>query len=233
MTVYNAYANTSFFGRRHGKQLRHNQQTLLKTLLPILHINLDEPAPKDLTSLFANKVKEIKLEIGFGGGEHLIHAIEHFPDTGFIGVEPFINGMAKMLTYLKKHEKHQKNLRLYDNDAIHLLDWLPKESLDGIDIFYPDPWPKKKHWKRRFINMQNLSRFAHVLKVGKKLRFVSDIDIYINWTLYYCLQHENFEWKSDSHKDWETPYPLWKSTRYEIKAFREGRTPAYLTFIKK
>ncbi|OPB30511.1 tRNA (guanine-N7-)-methyltransferase [Bartonella sp. WD12.1] len=159
--------------------------------------------------------------------------MERFPQTGFIGVEPFINGMAKILVHIEKHTHYQNHLRLYDNDATQLLDWLPTASLDGIDLFYPDPWPKKKHWKRRFINAKNLNRFARVLKIGKNFRFASDIDTYVNWTLYHCTHHDSFEWQVESPKDWKNPYPSWQSTRYEAKALREGRTPAYLTFIRK
>ncbi|ABM45255.1 tRNA (guanine-N(7)-)-methyltransferase [Bartonella bacilliformis Peru38] len=233
MIAHKPCIDKAFFGRRQGKQLRSNQLTSIKTLLPILNIDLNKPAPSDLTSLFTDLVKEIRLEIGFGGGEHLCHEMARFPQTGFIGVEPFINGMAKMLMYLEKYTQHQNHLRLYDDDATYLLDWLPEESLNGIDLFYPDPWPKKKHWKRRFINVKNLDRFARVLKKGGKFRFASDIDTYVNWTLYYFTNHISFEWQSDTPKDWKIPYPLWPSTRYEAKALRENRVPTYLTFIKK
>ncbi|WP_317992779.1 tRNA (guanine(46)-N(7))-methyltransferase TrmB [Bartonella gliris] len=233
MIVQNTRTREAFFGRRQGKRLRNSQLTRIKMLLPTLNIDLNNSAPSDLTSLFSRKVREVRLEIGFGGGEHLLHEMEHFPQTGFIGIEPFINGIAKMLMSLEQHEQHQNHLRLYDDDATRLLDWLPNASLDGIDLFYPDPWPKKKHWKRRFINRKNLNRFARVLKTGKKFRFASDIESYVNWTLYHCTQHQNFEWEAESPQDWKTPYPLWPSTRYEAKALREGRTPTYLTFIKK
>ncbi|WP_208440259.1 tRNA (guanine(46)-N(7))-methyltransferase TrmB [Bartonella raoultii] len=233
MMSHNTRACEAFFGRRQGKRLRNSQLARIKTLLPTLHIDLNTPPPLDLTSLFANKVTEVRLEIGFGGGEHLLHEMEYFPQTGFIGIEPFVNGMAKILLSLEQHKQHQNQLRLYDDDATRLLDWLPDASLDGIDLFYPDPWPKKKHWKRRFINIKNLNRFARVLKTGKKFRFASDIDSYVNWTLYHCAQHNHFEWEAENPKDWKNPYPLWITTRYEAKALREGRVPAYLTFIKK
>ncbi|WP_375656637.1 tRNA (guanine(46)-N(7))-methyltransferase TrmB [Bartonella sp. CM120XJJH] len=233
MIKHNTRKSEAFFGRRQGKQLRNSQLTRIEMLLPNFNIDLNVPPPSNLTSLFPSQVREIRLEIGFGGGEHLLHEMEYFPKTGFIGVEPFINGMAKILLSLEQHQNHQNHLRLYNDDATRLLDWLPDNSLDGIDLFYPDPWPKKKHWKRRFINIKNLNRFARVLKIGKIFRFASDIDSYVNWTLYHCAQHDHFEWKAESPQDWKLPYPLWKGTRYEAKALREGRTPAYLTFIKK
>ncbi|AQX30104.1 tRNA (guanine(46)-N(7))-methyltransferase TrmB [Bartonella schoenbuchensis] len=233
MIAHKTRMSEAFFGRRQGKRLRNNQLSCIKTLLPTLNVDLNKPAPLELTSLFATQVKEVRLEIGFGGGENLIHEMERFPQTGFIGVEPFINGMAKILVHIEKHTHYQNHLRLYDNDATQLLDWLPTASLDGIDLFYPDPWPKKKHWKRRFINTKNLNRFARVLKIGKKFRFASDIDTYVNWTLYHCTHHDSFEWQAENPQDWKNPYPSWQSTRYEAKALREGRTPAYLTFIRK
>src|SRR5690606_14394769 len=111
-----------------------------------------------------------------------------------------------------------------------LLDWLPARSLDSIDLLYPDPWPKKRHWKRRFVSPENLDRFARVLKPGGSFRFASDIDSYVNWTLLHLRDHDAFEWQASSAKDWRNPYPGWPGTRYEAKAIREGRQAAYLTF---
>jgi tRNA (guanine-N7-)-methyltransferase len=113
-----------------------------------------------------------------------------------------------------------------------LLDWLPEASLDQIDLFYPDPWPKKRHWKRRFVSQTNLDRFARVLKAGGKFRFASDIAHYVNWTLLHCRAHPSFEWQAVSAEDWRNPYPGWPGTRYEAKAMREGRVPAYLKFAR-
>lgn len=223
-------ATEAFFGRRHGKPLRPLQKELREDLLPQLKLNLQEPAPADLKVLFPVSVAKVRMEIGFGGGEHLRHEAGRFPDSGFIGVEPFINGMAKMLASL--HESPLPNLRLYDDDATEVLDWLPDASLDGIDLFYPDPWHKKRHWKRRFVSDKNLDRFARVLKPGAIFRFASDIDSYVNWTLQHCRRHDAFEWEAESSKDWHTPYEAWPGTRYEAKAFREGRRAAYLTFIR-
>ncbi|RWG33788.1 MAG: tRNA (guanosine(46)-N7)-methyltransferase TrmB, partial [Mesorhizobium sp.] len=168
---------------------------------------------------------------GFGGGEHLLHRATEAPATGFIGVEPFVNGMAKMMTALDK--RPLANLRVYDDDATRLLDWLPPASLDGIDLLYPDPWPKKKHWKRRFVSPANLDRLARVLKPGGRFRFASDIDSYVNWTLLACSANGSFAWQANEAADWHTPYEGWPGTRYEAKALRAGRRPAYLTFIRK
>ncbi len=223
-------ATEAFFGRRRGKSLRPSQAAALETVLGTLRLDLDHPAPADLRALFGVPVANVRLEIGFGGGEHLLHEAVRFPDTGFIGVEPFVNGMAKMAAALAVSP--QANLRLYDDDATRLLDWLPAGSLAGIDLLYPDPWPKKRHWKRRFVSRVNLDRFARVLRPGGVFRFASDIDTYVNWTLQHCRAHPQFEWRASGPDDWRNPYEGWPGTRYEAKAIREGRTPAYLTFTR-
>ncbi len=224
-------ATEAFFGRRRGKTLRPAQAQTAGLLLPGLRLDLATPAPADLGALFPVPVDGVRLEIGFGGGEHLHHEAGRFPGTGYIGVEPFVNGMAKLLSRL--HEEARPNLRLYDDDATRLLDWLPDASLDGIDLLYPDPWPKKRHWKRRFVNAANLDRFARVMKKGAKFRFASDIDTYVDWTLLACRAHGAFDWQAGSAEDWRTPYEDWPGTRYEAKALREGRIPTYLTFLRR
>jgi tRNA (guanine-N7-)-methyltransferase len=220
----------AFFGRRRGKTLRPAQAETAGLLLPALKLDLTQPAPADLRMLFSVPVDGVRLEIGFGGGEHLHHEAGRFPGTGFIGVEPFVNGMAKLMARLA--EEPRGNLRVYGDDATRLLDWLPDASLAGIDLLYPDPWPKKRHWKRRFVGRANLDRFARVLRPGGAFRFASDIDSYVNWTLLACRAHPAFAWKAASAQDWRDPYPGWPGTRYEAKALREGRTPAYLTFLR-
>lgn len=221
----------NFFGRRHGKPLRNHQKNLFEDLLPRLKIDVEKPAPQDLRTLFEAKVDAVRLEIGFGGGEHLHHETGRYPQAGFIGVEPFVNGMAKMLAALDSEPR--QNLRLYDEDATAVLDWLPDTSLAGIDLFYPDPWHKRRHWKRRFVSDANLGRFARVLKPGAKFRFASDIEHYVNWTLQHCRRHPAFDWQAAGPSDWNDAYEGWPGTRYEAKAFREGRRAAYLTFIRR
>ena len=221
-------ASEAFFGRRKGKPLRERQVQHLETLLPELKVDLSTEAPADITTLYGFKPERMRLEIGFGGGEHLIHRALETPHTAFIGVEPFVNSMAKLIGRVE--ETGAKNIRLYDDDATELLDWLPASSVDQIDLLYPDPWPKKKHWKRRFVSRVNLDRFARVLKPGGLFCFASDIDTYVNWTLMHCGAHPAFVWTADNAADWLTPYAGWPGTRYEAKAKREGRKSAYLTF---
>lgn len=218
----------AFFGRRRGKTIRPQQAQALADGLARYRLDFDRAAPADVRTLFAAEVADVRLEIGFGGGEHLRHEASGHPGTGFIGVEPFVNSMAKMMVAVE--ETPLANLRVFDDDATRLLDWLPDASLAGIDLFYPDPWPKKKHWKRRFVSPVNLDRFARVLKKGGIFRFASDIDSYVNWTLLQCAAHGSFTWEAREADDWRKPYPGWPGTRYEAKALREQRRPAYLTF---
>lgn len=220
----------AFFGRRKGKPLRDQQVERMGTLLPALKIDLASKAPGDIKTLFPLAVQKVRLEIGFGGGEHLAHRARTNLDTGFIGVEPFVNSMAKLLAVVEAEGLN--NIRVHDDDATQLLDWLPEGSIDQIDLLYPDPWPKKKHWKRRFVSQVNLDRFHRVLKPAGLFCFASDIDTYVNWTLQHCLRHGGFEWTARNATDWLTPFPGWPGTRYEAKAKREGRASAYLTFRK-
>lgn len=218
----------AFFGRRKGKPLRDQQVERMETLLPELKIDLASEPPVDIKALFPHPVDKVRLEIGFGGGEHLVHRARTHPDTGFIGVEPFVNSMAKLLAVVEA--EGLKNIRVHDDDATQLLDWLPEGSIDQIELLYPDPWPKKKHWKRRFVSQVNLARFHRVLKPGGLFCFASDIDTYVNWTLQHCWQHGGFDWTARNAADWLTPFAGWPGTRYEAKAKREGRASAYLTF---
>lgn len=221
----------AFFGRRKGKALRPRQAALLHDLLPRLALDLSEPAPADLSTLFPGPVRAVTLEIGFGGGEHLLHRARSEPAHGFIGCEPFVNGMAKALAAIDG--EGIDNIRLHADDAIHLLDWLPAASLDRAYLLYPDPWPKKRHWKRRFVGPENLDRLARVLKPGTEFRFASDIETYVDWTLRHLRDHPAFEWTAERAADWREPWAGWPGTRYEAKALREGRRGYYLTFRRR
>ncbi len=224
----------SFFGRRVGKPLRVGQQGLMDTLLPKLRLDPQSSPLDTLATAFQDcpefnpATSQIWLEVGFGGAEHLLFEARRLSSTAFIGVEPFTSGMAKALAAIDGEQL--QNIRLYDDDAGKLLDWMPEASLDGAYQLYPDPWPKKRHWKRRFINPVNLDRYARVLKPGAIFRFASDIDTYVDWTLMHMRAHPRFQWLDERAQDWRTPWSPWSGTRYEAKALREGRTPRYLDF---
>ena len=217
-----------FFGRRIGKTLNDRQTALMGDYLARMKIDISHPSPLSLGDLFETDVSAVWMESGFGGGEHLVHRAMENPDTGFIGVEPFRNGMAKALVSIKEAEL--SNVRVYDEEAASLLDWLPAQSLDGFYLLYPDPWPKTRHLKRRFVNPINLDRIAKLLKADTELRVASDIDAYVEWTLEHCEAHPAFKWLDGAEKNALDPWENWPGTRYEAKAIREGRRPRYLTF---
>jgi len=203
----------------------------METLLPRLAVDLKTPAPEKLAALFETSVESFWIEIGFGGGEHLAaHALAK-PDTGFIGCEPFLNGMAKALALIEASAL--KNVRLHFSDAIDVLQWLPDASLDGADLLYPDPWPKMRHWKRRFVQDESVAEVARVLKPGAIFRVATDIPHYAAWTLERVLRNPDFIWTAQRADDWRLPWAGWTQTRYEAKAIREGRTPAYFIFQRK
>jgi tRNA (guanine-N7-)-methyltransferase len=220
----------AFFGRRKGHALKPRQARLLDELLPRLAIDLDTPAPAKLATLFPTPVDGVRLEIGFGAGEHMIAEAEREPHIGFIGVEPFINGMAKALAVIA--EKNLANVRLHFGDAAMLLPWLPSGALGRIDLIYPDPWPKRRHWKRRFIQHASLAELARLLRPGGDFRFASDWPDYAAWTLRHVMASSDLEWTAERADDWRLPWPGFTSTRYEAKAKREGRSPCYLIFRK-
>jgi tRNA (guanine-N7-)-methyltransferase len=216
------------FGRRKGKPLSPRRAGLLATELPKLAVDTEVTPPADLAAIFPGSPKHLRLEIGFGGGEHLIACAVREPDAGFIGVEPFVAGMAKAVAAIV--DGGIENIRLYGGEASVLLDWLPPASLDSVDILSPDPWPKKRHWKRRFVSAENLDRLVRVLKPGGVLRFASDIPSYVEWTLALVIRREDFAWTAERAADWTNSFPGWPGTRYEAKALTAGRPPTYLTF---
>lgn len=224
------------YGRIKGKALRSRQANLMETLFPRVSISLGtgstSEGPLDPHTLFGD-ADDIWLEIGFGGGEHLVHQAETHPRVGIMGCEPFVNGVAKLVTEIDA--RALSNVRILNDDARFLLERLAPASLARVFILYPDPWPKKRHNKRRFVNQETLGFLASALKPGGELRFASDIPDYVAWTLAHITrfnreQGETFIWGAEGASGWRTPYEDWPGTRYEAKAIREGRTPAYLSF---
>ena len=225
-----AHAHGSFFGRRKGHKLRIHQADLIDNLLPHLALDIATPAPERLGDLFEGDIEDVRLEIGFGGGEHLIAEAQAFPNIGFIGCEPYVNGMAKILTQIEAH--NIGNIRLYAGDAAELLAWAPPRSLARIDLIHPDPWPKRRHWKRRFVQDATVDAMARVLKPDGEFRFVSDIDHYCAWALAHLARSPDFVWTAKRADDWRLPWADYTMTRYGRKAEREGRHAAYLQFRK-
>ncbi len=200
-----AHARGSFFGRRKGHKLRNHQADLIDNLLPHLALDIGGgPAPKSLTELFDDRIENVRLEIGFGGGEHLIAEAQAFPHTGFIGCEPYVNGMAKILAQIEA--LNIRNIRLYAGDAAELLAWAPPQSMARIDLIHPDPWPKRKHWKRRFVQDKTVAAMARIIRSSGEFRFVSDIDTYCAWTLARLLRSPDFLWTAERADDWRKPW---------------------------
>ena len=202
----------------------------MNTVLPRLALDLSAP-PGDLRLLYPNPVEEVRLEIGFGGGEYMISQACAQPHVGFIGVEPCVNGMAKTLAALAAHSL--SNVRLHHGDATDVLDWLSPNSLARVEMLYPDPWPKRRHWKRRFVQDDSVMAIGRGLRPGAEFRFATDVADYAAWTLAHFLRCPEFEWTAERADDWRRPWPDFFGTRYESKAVDQGRPPCYLTFRKR
>jgi len=215
----------SFFGRRKGKALRPHQADLFGTLLP--RLTVDPARPCDLAGLFPRALDGYVLEIGFGGGEHLAHQAQLHPGVALTGAEAFLNGVAKLLAEIE--ERGLRNVRVHYGDARALLEALPDQSMERIYLLYPDPWPKERQKKRRFVSPAALGHFHRVLTDDGLFLFASDIPDYVNWTRDHVAAHGGFAEVGDPSQ----PFADWTRTRYETKAIREGRTPAYLTFRKR
>jgi tRNA (guanine-N7-)-methyltransferase len=220
----------AFFGRRQGHKLSPRQAGLLETLLPRLALDLTSP-PGALPRLFSVPVDEVRLEIGFGSGEYLVAEAQRQPRAGFIGIEPFVNGMAKALSAIGACRL--ENVRLHHGDAADVLAWLPSAALAGVDLAYPDPWPKRRHWKRRFVQDASLAEIARVLRPEGEFRFVTDIADYADWTLERGLRARDLAWTAERADDWRLPWPGFTGTRYEAKAKRADRQPCYLIFRRR
>lgn len=221
----------AFFGRRSGKRLHKGQDQLFRDKLPALEISLGE-GMLDPHALFEERPGRVALEIGYGGGEHLARQAAENPHTGYIGCEVFSGGIAKLLQHVD--ERGLGNVRLFTDDALKLLVKLPAGSIDEAFLLYPDPWPKTRHHKRRFVSPVTLGELARVLKPGASFKFASDIEDYANWTLAHVARSPDFVFAPEKPGAWFEPFPGWQPTRYEEKARAEGRFVShYLNFIRR
>ncbi|MSO54001.1 MAG: tRNA (guanosine(46)-N7)-methyltransferase TrmB [Rhodospirillales bacterium] len=218
-----------WFGRRHGRPLRPGRARLIEAVLPALTLDLLAAGRLDPASLFAGR--DVWLEIGFGAGEHLAAQAKANPDIGFIGCEPFVNGVASLLAAVERDGL--ANLRLFTDDARLLLPLLPEASIARVFVLFSDPWPKARHWKRRFIQIPVLDELARVMRDGAEFRFASDHKGYVNWTLEHALGHPAFSWMAEGPKDWRERPADAIATRYETKALRQAVSCVYLRFTRQ
>jgi len=219
------------YGRRRGRKASPRQAALLDQLLPDFVLSLSDPAPASLGELFAVPVREVWLEIGFGGGEHLLWQATQSPDVGLIGCEPFQDGVTKVLRGIEVGKL--ANIRLHADDARAVLRWLPQASLARAFILFPDPWPKKRHQKRRLVSAGLLRELARVMVAGAELRMATDIGDYARWMLQGVLDEGSFAWEPESPSDWRQRPADWPATRYEQKAIQEGRRCTYLSLRRR
>ena len=218
----------AFFGRRSGKKLHGGQQAVFDATLPALEIALE--ARLDPRDLFP-EAKTIIVEIGYGGGEHLALEAARHPETGYIGCEVFTGGIGKMVQAIAGQDL--RNIRLFTDDALKLLVTLPDACLDEVYLLYPDPWPKTRHHKRRFVSPTTLAELARVIRPGGLFHFASDIEDYANWTLAHIVRAPQFSFAPERPGSWHEPYPGWQATRYEQKARREGRLVSFYFSFKR
>lgn len=232
-----------FYGRRQGRRIRKAKSTLLEAFLPQIKIELADEKILSPAALFGIPIQSVCLEIGFGNGEHLAgQALKH-PQTGYIGAEVFKNGVANLLSLItgikegsalpskiKLLPERADNIRVFDDDIRLLFPKLPDACLDKVFVLFPDPWPKKRHAGRRFINPENLREIARILKKGGILRVATDHKIYKGWTLRRLAETPDFRWTATCGNDWKHEPADWVQTKYQRKALREGRRPVFLDF---
>jgi len=213
------------YGRRQGHALRKGQAALVEELLP--RVSVPNEGPLDPRILFGND-RPLWLEIGFGAGEHLASQASANPDIGLIGCEPFLNGVVGALNHIR--DDGLDNVRLYMGDALDVLDRLAPASLDRAFLLHPDPWPKLRHAKRRFVNPGPLDALASRLKPGAELRIGTDHPVYLRWTLMQMATRTDFDWLAATPADWQHRPADWPPTRYEAKARRKGHEVWYLRY---
>ena len=224
---------SAHYGRRHGHRLRAGRARLLAERLP--ELSLEAPAsgepPLDPATLFAPEIRAVWLEIGFGAGEHLAAQAAAHPHIGIIGCEPFVNGVAALLSQID--DQGLDNVRIYPDDVMGLIGGLAEASLARAFILFPDPWPKTRHHKRRLVQGPVLDALARLLIDGAELRLATDHPGYARWMVDRCRRHAAFEWTARRADDWRVRPDDWPETRYEAKARAAGRNGMFLTFRRR
>jgi tRNA (guanine-N7-)-methyltransferase len=220
------------YGRRRGRRLRAGQRGLKETLLPELAVALPpEGALLDPARLFPDRVADLWLEVGFGGGEHLAAQAAAHPEVGLLGCEVFENGVVKLLAEAERRKL--RNVRILVDDARLLIRALPDRSLGRVFVLFPDPWPKVRHHKRRFVSTETLTELARVMKNGAELRLATDDVDYLRWMLERAPVHPDFTWLARRPGDWRERPDGWPPTRYEQKAIAAGRAPTFLRLRRR
>jgi tRNA (guanine-N7-)-methyltransferase len=222
------YGPLRSFGRRRSRKLSPRQAELLDEGLNRLALDVSVSAPDRLSELFDWPVREVWLEIGFGGGEHLLWQARHNPDVGIIACEPFIDGVVKVLDGARADDLN--NIRIYTDDVRDVLPWLPSASVNRAFVLFPDPWPKKRHIKRRLVGTGLIGELARIMTPDAELRLATDIPDYARGMLLAVRQQKSFRWLARERKDWRIRPNDWPPTRYEEKAIREGRSRYFFQF---
>jgi tRNA (guanine-N7-)-methyltransferase len=220
------------YGRRQGRRLRPGRRRLIDELLPLLRVRLPEAGGRiDPRRLFDPVAESVWLEIGFGAGEHLAYQAKAHPGIGMIGCEPFVAGVAGLLAQVARGPL--SNVRVFPDDARDLIEVLAEACIGRVFLLFPDPWPKQRHEKRRFLNADSLAALARVMADGAELRLASDAEGQVRWMLEQSLGCAAFEWLARGPDDWRRRPPDWPPSRYDTKALEEGRRPAYLRFRRR
>jgi tRNA (guanine-N7-)-methyltransferase len=220
------------YGRRRGRRLRPGRQRLLDEALPALRVRLPEDGGAlDPRTLFDPPPPEVWLDIGFGAGEHLAYQAAAHRKVGIIGCEPYVNGVARLLAYLA--ERGLTNIRVFPDDARLLIDALADASVGRAFVLFPDPWPKRRHARRRVVSAETVAGLARIMTDGAELRLASDDAGQVRWMLEQILACPAFEWLARGPGGWRRRPPDWPATRYEEKAVRQGRRPVYLRFRRR
>ena len=219
------------YGRRQGKALKPASAVRLETYFPKYSLSLDDKGALDYQTLFLNNPREVWLEVGFGKGEHLAAQAKTNTDVGIIGCEPFLNGVSGLIDHMDR--ENLSNVRFYMDDARLLMDALPDGFLSRAFILFPDPWPKKRHHKRRIVSPGNVQALSRLLKDNAELRIATDHNDYCSWILARLMENEDFIWQDEGPDSWHKRTEDWPATRYEKKALEVGRKSTYMTFIRK